>query len=220
MGFLAALFDMDGTLIDSMGVWARVDKVFFERRGLALPEDYVKSISGMSFRGTAEYTKRRFELGESVDDILSEWDILTYHEYAENVSMKPFAKAYIERLAAENVKLAVVTALPDRLYAPVLKRHGVYDMFGAFCSTHEASGDKRTGEIYLLAAQKLNVRARDCAVFEDIYEGLAGAKRAGMRAVCVFDAYSAHAEHKNRALCDRYINSFEELLTEPLEWED
>ena len=70
MRFRAALFDMDGTLIDSMGVWAHVDEVFFMRRGIPLPEDYARSIAWLSFRQTGEYTKARFQLPESVDDIL------------------------------------------------------------------------------------------------------------------------------------------------------
>lgn len=220
MGFKAALFDMDGTLIDSMHVWARVDEVFFERRGLALPGDYARSISGMSFRGTAEYTKARFGLDESVDDIIAEWDKLCYHEYAHNVRMKPFALEYLKRLRAAGVKLAVATALPDRLYRPVLERHAAFELFDAFCTTSDTRGDKSTGEIYLLAAQKLGVHARDCAVFEDIYEGLLGAKRAGMRAICVMDASSAHAEAQNRALCDRFIVSFEELINTPIAGDD
>ena len=98
MRFRAALFDMDGTLIDSMGVWAHVDEVFFMRRGIPLPEDYARSIAGLSFRQTGEYTKARFQLPESVDDILREWHELCESAYVNDVPLKPHAAEYLKKL--------------------------------------------------------------------------------------------------------------------------
>ena len=95
--FGAALFDMDGTLLDSMGVWADVDKAFFASRGMAVPEDYAHSISGLSFKQTAVYTKERFNLPESVDEILSEWNEMCEKEYVNHVPLKEDAKEYLEK---------------------------------------------------------------------------------------------------------------------------
>ena len=78
----AGLFDLDGTLLDSMYVWTHVDACFFARRGLEMPSDYPRAISGMSFVDTARYTKARFDLPEDVEEIMAEWTALAREEYA------------------------------------------------------------------------------------------------------------------------------------------
>ncbi len=212
MQFRAALFDMDGTLIDSMGVWARVDEVFFARRGLPLPQDYARSVAGLSFRQTGEYTKARFHLPESVDDILREWHELCESAYVNDVPLKPHAAEYLKKLRGEGVRLAVATALPERLYRPVLLRTGVLPLFDAFASTDEAGESKRSGDVYRLAARRLGVEPAECVVFEDILDGLLGAKAAGMKAVLVRDPSAAGERERALAVCDAAIDDFGDWL--------
>ena len=85
----AALFDLDGTLLDSNHVWARVDELFFSARNIPIPADYARAISGMSFFATAAYTKERFSLPESAEEIVREWTEMTTYEYAARVALKP-----------------------------------------------------------------------------------------------------------------------------------
>ncbi|MBQ3080110.1 MAG: HAD family phosphatase [Clostridia bacterium] len=210
--FQAALFDMDGTILDSMGVWANVDRMFFEKRGMAVPEGYQHAISGMSFRKTAEYTKETYALPESVDEILREWNEMCEREYAENVPLKPHAGEYLEKLSANGINLAVATALPEHLYKPALIRNNVYHLFSAFASTGESGETKATGRVYRAAADKMNVPYDQCAVFEDIYEGILGAKNAGMKTVLVRDKAAEHSREKSLALADASIETYAELL--------
>ena len=214
MTFQAALFDMDGTLIDSMGVWARVDEAFFARRGMSVPADYARAIAGLSFRQTGEYTKERFQLPESVDEILAEWNAMCEASYINDVPLKPGAKEYVSRLRRAGVRLAVATALPRHLYEPVLLRTGIYDLFDAFVSTGETGESKRTGRVYLLAAEKLGVEPGQCVVFEDILEGLLGAHAAGMKAVCVRDEAASAERPRALEVCDRYADDFWALLAD------
>ena len=208
--FSAALFDMDGTILDSMGVWADVDRHFFEKRGIPVPEDYAHSISGLSFRQTAVYTKERFHLPESVDEILDEWNEMCEKEYVNNVPLKKDAEKYLLSLRKKGVKLAVATALPERLFRPALQRNGVYHLFDAFASTDEAGERKSTGKVYLLAADRLRVDPSDCCVFEDITDGIVGAKAAGMKAVLVKDWANEKSVKESRHLADAYLESYGE----------
>ncbi|MBR3928609.1 MAG: HAD family phosphatase [Clostridia bacterium] len=208
LSFTAALFDMDGTLLDSMGVWADVDRHFFESRGMTVPEDYAHSISGLSFRQTAVYTKERFHLPESVDEILAEWNEMCEKEYVLNVLLKKGAKEYLLKLKKEGVKLAVATALPERLYKPALLRNGVYDLFDAFASTDEAGERKSTGRVYLLAAERLGVKPQECCVFEDITDGIIGAKNAGMKAVLVKDEANEKSRKESMHIADAYLEAY------------
>ena len=210
--FRAAIFDLDGTLLDSVWVWRQVDADFFAVRGMAEPEDYARSIQGMSFRETAQYTVRRFHLPETPDEVMAEWLDMTAHAYAERVQMKPGALGYLRGLKRAGVKLAVATANRAELFEPALSRCGALELFDAICTSAEV-GDtgKADGALFTLAARRLGMPPGDCAVFEDTLEGVIGAKRAGMRAYAVRDAGNAHAETEIAALADGVIDDFNEM---------
>ena len=204
----AALFDLDGTLLDSLGVWADIDRAFLAERGYDIPVDYVASIRGLSFIQTAQYTKERFHLPESAERIADIWHEMCFDAYAQRVQIKPGAKEYLQKLKGCGCRLAVVTTLTKELYEPVLRRNGIYGLFDVFATTDETGLEKKSGAVYLLAAKRLNVIPEDCAVYEDITEGLLGAKAAGMKAVLVYDFHNRDALEENRALADKYIESF------------
>lgn len=191
--FKAALFDLDGTLLDSMYVWHRVDQLFFQSRNLCMPEDYGRALAGKSYRESAEYTIERFGLNEKWEDIVDEWTRMSQNEYAHHVNLKPGALEYLRMLKRSGIKLAITTALPPSLYMLTLEHHGITDMFDTLCSTNDVGGrGKISGEVYLLAADRLGVAPEDCAVFEDVLEGIQGAKKVGMRAFCMKDDAQKH----------------------------
>ena len=210
--FRAALFDLDGTLLDSMYVWSRVDEVFFAARGLPQPEDYGRAIAGMSFRESAQYTVERYLPGENWRDVCAEWTRLAELEYARNVRLKPGSLPYLRMLRRAGVKLAVATALTPNLYAPCLANLGIGDLFDAVCSTDHTGGrGKATGEVYLLAAKQLGVAPEDCAVFEDVLAGIEGAKAVGMRAYCVRDSHARKDFDAIARVADGMVDSLEEM---------
>ena len=208
--FSAALFDLDGTLLDSMWVWRRVDEAFFTARGMAPPGDYSRAIQGMSFREAAEYTVRRFGLPQTAEAVMDEWMRMTAEEYALRVPLKPGALKYLRALKRAGVKLAVATANRREVFVPALRRCGVYELFDAVCTSAEV-GDagKADGALFLLAAERLGAAPADCAVFEDTREGVLGAKRAGMRAYAVRDAANEHCRDEIAALADGVIEDFD-----------
>ena len=211
--FDAAIFDLDGTLLDSMYVWRHIDDLFFEKRGMVSPPDYGAAQAGKSYRESAQYTIERFGFTETWQEIVQEWTDMAIDEYACHVPLKPGALEYLTALQRAGVRLAVATALPEYLYAPCLKHLGITDRFEALCSTDETGGrGKKNGEVFLLAASRLGVAPERCAVFEDVYEGICGAKRAGMRAYCVMDEAAAHSHGAIREIADGMIASFRDAL--------
>ena len=211
--FEAAIFDLDGTLLDSMYVWHRVDDLFFEKRGMVSPPDYGAALAGKSYRESAEYTIQRFHLPQTWQEIVQEWTDMARDEYAHRVPLKDGAREYLISLQRAGVKLAVGTALPEYLYRPCLENLGIMDLFGALCSTDETGGrGKQNGEVFLLAASRLGVAPENCAVFEDTMEGLRGAKRAGMLAYCAMDASNSHTHAEIATFADGMIASFRDIL--------
>ncbi len=210
--FKAALFDLDGTLLDSLHVWSRIDEIFFEFRNMPIPQGYGRAIAGKSYREGAEYTVENYLPNESWQDIVEEWMRLSEHEYAENVLLKPGSLSYLRLLKREGVKLAVTTALPERLYRPCLEHLGIYDLFDALCSTEDTGGrGKACGEVFLLAAEKLGVDPADCAVFEDVLDCLEGAKRAGMRAWCVKDRHAEKDFAAMAQIADGMLDTLDDM---------
>jgi HAD superfamily hydrolase (TIGR01509 family) len=204
--FKAAIFDLDGTLLDSLSVWDKVDRDFLKAHGLPFTPDYTKAVGKMSFQEAAEYTVRRYGLKCTPDIILREWDTMVEKEYACNIPLKPYAKKYLDSLRARGVKLGVATALAENLYAPALKNNGVYGYFEAFASVHETKRGKGFPDVYLLAAKRMKQAPHGCAVFEDLLTGIRGAKAAGMMTVGVADRHSAADEEEIRRLADSFIS--------------
>lgn len=210
--FRAVIFDLDGTLIDSLGVWAQVDRKCLEKHGIPPTPDYTLAVSSMSFRESAEYTIRRYGFSETPEELMAEWMCMVEDEYAHHIALKPFVREFLNHLTAKGVKLAVATASPPKLYGPVLKNNGVYDYFDAFACVEEVERGKGFPDVFLLAASRLGVRPCDCLVFEDTLPGIRGAKAAGMTVIGIYDGSSQTEEAKMRAEADGCCKSFAELL--------
>ena len=210
--FSAAIFDLDGTLLDSLWVWQKVDEEFFAVRGMKKPADYARAIQGMSFREAAVYTVRRFGLAESADAVMDEWMRMTVEAYANDVLLKPGALSYLRALKRADVKLAVATANRRELFGPTLERCGALSLFDAVATCAEAGdGDKTNGAVFLLAARRLGAAPEACAVFEDTLEGVTGAKAAGMRAYAVRDGGNDHHSERIAAIADGVIDDFTDM---------
>lgn len=211
--FDAAIFDMDGTILDSLGVWEKIDHDFLEKkRGIAVPPDYVHAISAMSFAEIAEYTIKRFNLSETPDALMQEWTDMAAYEYANNIRVKPFVREYIQKIRGMGKKVALCTSSPRDFYEPAVKSNGIYDLFDAFANTCEAGVGKNSPRVYLLAAQKLGVAPEKCLVFEDVAAAAECAKKTGMAVCGVYDERSRMHRERLKEICDYYIDGFDDVV--------
>jgi HAD superfamily hydrolase (TIGR01509 family) len=206
----AYIFDLDGTLLDSMNVWEQIDVDFLEKRDIAIPDDYIKTVLSMSFQEAAAYTIKRFALPDSVNDLMREWNDMAVYSYGHTVQMKPQAKEYITSLREHGEKLAVATSLPMELYTPALKHHGIYDLFHVICSTDEIGYGKASPDIYLLTASRIGVSACDCVVFEDILVAIKSATSVGMTVYGVYDKSSESDWQQIIKIADGVIYDFKD----------
>ncbi|HWQ74167.1 MAG TPA: HAD family phosphatase, partial [Syntrophomonas sp.] len=211
LDFKGAIFDLDGTLLDSMGIWEQIDIDFLKKRDLEASEDYIQAVTPMGFREAAEYTVRRFGLKEAPGDIINEWNLMCRDAYEHSVRLKPGAEEYLFHLKQAGVRLGVATALSPELYRPALKSNGIEHLFYAFASLQEVLRGKGFPDIYLLAAQRLGIGPSHCMVFEDIFSGIAGAKAGGFLTCGVYDPYSEYEWEKICKTADLVIRSYGEI---------
>ena len=208
----AAIFDLDGTLVDSMWVWQQIDIEYLSKKGHAVPNNLNDEITHLSFTQTAEYFKKRFSLEDSIEDIMNDWNTMAYNHYKNNVKLKPGALQYLLNLKNKGIKIGLATSNSMNLLTVTLKSNNAFELFDSITITDEVKKSKSNPDIYLLAAKKLNVDPSECMVFEDIIAASRGAKLAGMKVTGVFDEHSKHQTDILKEECDNYIYNYEDLI--------
>lgn len=211
--FAAAIFDLDGTLVDSMRIWREVDEEFFARRGMPVPAAYQEEIAHLGFRASAEYTVGKYLPRESVPAVLEEWRAQVAAKYAAADAARYFksgALAYVRALHAAGVRLGVATASSPELFLPVLEAGGIAGLFSAFTTVDEVGVHKGCPDIFLECARKLQVLPVRCVVFEDNLTALCAARAAGMRTVAVYDEASQASVGQLRQAADAFVTDFSE----------
>lgn len=212
-GIQAAIFDLDGTLVDSMWMWYRIDQEFLGQFGCPVPDDLQDSLEGMSFTETAVYFKERFSfLPFSVEQLKDIWNHMAYDKYAREVPLKPGVLEYLSYLRARGIKTGVATSNSRELVTVTLRSLLVEDYFDSVRTACEVEKGKPAPDIYLLVAGDLGVDPENCIIFEDVPAGILAGQRAGMRTCAVADPSSAHLAEEKRKLADFYIEDYYELL--------
>ena len=206
------LFDLDGTLIDSNGIWAEVDRTFLARRGYPYTKEYYEGVAHTIFPLAAVFTKEYCHLSESTDEIMAEWMELAGDLYAGSVPEKPGVRAFLERMRARGERMAVVTSAVPVHCRSALTHLGLMPYFERIIFAHDLQLEKKDPQLWRLTAEMMGVAPADCTLYDDSVEACRGAKAAGMHAVGVYDPYFAGTEPEMQAVCDRYIRSFEELI--------
>lgn len=207
----AVIFDMDGSLVDSMWVWKEIDIEYLGRFGIGIPDDLQRCIEGMSFTETAQYFKKRFSIDMPVEEIKKDWNQMAWESYRTRVMLKPGAKALLDYCKENGIRLGIATSNSRQIVDMVLAERGIADYFSCIMTSCEAKKGKPAPDIYLLTASQLFVEPCECLVFEDIVSGIQAGKAAGMEVCAVEDAYSVYQREQKRALADYYINDFTEI---------
>ena len=204
----AAIFDFDGTLVDSMYVWSKVDQDFLSKRGIEVTDEYTDKMLSMFFETAAAYTKETYGLNESVEEIMNEWLEMAHDEYAANVRVKEGAADYIRSLREKGIRIGMATSNNPYLLMPCLENNGLSLCFDVICYTSEVGVNKSNPDIYLYTAGKLGVKPEECVVFEDIIEGLKSSSSVGMKTVAVYDPSNDDYKDEIIKTADRYISSY------------
>ena len=206
------LFDFDGTLVDSNGVWEMVDNTFLERRGLTPTREYSETVGHSIFPIAAQFTKDYYRLDESPEAIMAEWTELGRAAYAQEVPLKPGAAEFLEKCRRAGERLALFTACVPEFCRSAMERLGLTGYFERVVYVQELGVEKRDPRAFALALEGLGERPEGCTLYEDSPGVCRTARAAGLTVVGVYDPFYAHYEAEMRGFCDRYIRDFTELL--------
>ena len=204
----AIIFDLDGTIVDSMWIWKEIDIQYLAKRGIELPDGLQKAIEGMSFTETAMYFKKTFKLPDTIEQIKEEWNAMALDFYRNRIELKDGAIEFIKLVKSMEIKLGVGTSNSRELASEVLKKHDIYKYFDTIRTSCEVEKGKPHPDVFLKAAQDLNVKPHECIVFEDTYAGVLAAKRAGMRVVAISDELSLPYKKEICELAENYIENY------------
>ena len=208
----AVIFDLDGSMVDSMWMWRTIDIEYLGRFGIELPENLQACIEGMSFSETAVYFKERFELPDDLDTIKADWNRMAWDKYTYEVPVKDGVTELLQYCMDHGIKVGIATSNSRELVENVVKARHLDQYFDCIMTGCDVAKGKPAPDIYLAVARELGVSPENCLVFEDIIPGIQAGKAAGMRVCAVYDKYSEHQDAEKRTLADYYTYHFKELM--------
>lgn len=209
----AAIFDLDGTLLDSMWVWKQIDADFLASFGHQVTPDYTDAIKAMTWEDGARYTIDRYGLPKTPEQVIDIWLDMARDYYRTEVKLKPGAKAYLDYLHAHQVPMAIATSMcPVENIEIALSANGLTGYFSSITHSSEVTRDKSHPDIYLLAAERLGMDPANCAVFEDILAAVKGAQEGGFQTVAIFDPISENDWARIETTATLAVRSWNDLL--------
>lgn len=210
--YTAVIFDLDGTLVDSMWIWEQIDIDFLVERGHELPADLQKAIEGCSFTETAHYFKERFNLEEDIETIKSIWIDMSKTFYAEKIFLKKGIQELLDLLKEKGIKMGIATSNSRELAESVLMNNNIRDYFEVLVTSCDVKKGKPEPDVFLKAAELMNVSPEECLVFEDTHAGVIAGKSAGMGVIAIYDALSEEYMDDIKASADHYLMCYSELV--------
>ena len=210
----AVIFDMDGTLIDSMWIWPDIDDYYIRKYHLTLPEDFHRAIEGKSYHETARYFRDTFDMELTTEEIMEEWTSLAYQRYTQEVTLKPGAEEFLRYGKERGILFGIATSNGRTLAEAALKALRIEEYFTSFRTSGEVEAGKPKPDIYLKVAEDMQVQPEHCLVFEDVPMGILAGKRAGMKVCAVYDEFSRLLDLEKKQLADYYVRDFRDVMSQ------
>ena len=208
----AVLFDLDGTLVDSMWMWKDIYMEYLGKYGITLPPELQEYIEGMSFSEVSAYFKEAFGIKESLEEIKSEWVSMAKYKYTHEVPLKPGALRFLKHLKEQGIPMGIATSNSRDLLDAVLESLEISPYFDCCMTSCEAGAGKPAPDIYLKVAKILKTEPKDCLIFEDTPAGILAGNRAGIPVCAMADENSAGRKEQILQMADYYAETFDQVL--------
>lgn len=207
-----AIFDLDGTLFDSMWVWERLAYDFLINKGIHAPSDIREDLKEYSLRESCHVLKERYNLSETLDEINNQMEEMLKKYYFEEIQLKNGGKELLEKMDKEGIRIVAATATADWLSKAASKRLGIYDYFEIFQTCKGVGIEKFDPKFYEVIIKQLNVERNDIWLFEDALHSIKAGKECGLRIAAIREktAKSDWSEIKENS--DIVFDNFNEFL--------
>lgn len=206
------LFDLDGTILDSLKIWNDIDLLFFKNHNLIMGEDYHIAISPLTLEETATYTKNTYKLDIDEEQIMKEWSDLAIKEYAENVNLKKGVKEFLDYLKNKNVHLAIATSCNEEMFKPCLERYGIVSYFEHFYTSQNLKINKSNTNFFKEILNEYKIEPDQILFFEDSLASMKCAKSLGFNVVAVMDKKWEKQKEEIIASSDDQIEDFSQFI--------
>lgn len=210
-----AIFDFDGTLLDSMFIWDTIGEDYLRTLGKEPHEDLKETFMTLTLEEAAEYYREHYKVTLSVTEIVDSINAMVEGIYRTKVTLKPGVMAYLRLLKESGVKMCVATVTDRYLVEDTLERLGILHYFSEIFTCAEVGYGKDKPIIYQKALEHLGTAKEETFVFEDSLFALETAKIDGFPTVGVYDMHESRQEEMKR-LADCYVRSFEEPVLKNL----
>lgn len=212
MKIKGAIFDMDGTLVDSMFMWYELGNLYLKKRGKTPEPGLYDMLTRMTMLEAAQFLKDKYGFAETPEELVRDIYKVMEEFYLHEVKEKPGIRKVLDSLKAAGVPMCVASATDTYMIEYALEHTGLRDYFqSVFCCRQVGEG-KHSDKIYQVAREDLGSAVEETLVFEDALHATETVKRAGFPLVAVWDA-SEKEQERLKALGDIYLESYEE-------WED
>lgn len=206
------LFDLDGTILDSLKIWNDIDLLFFKNHNLIMGEDYHIAIAPLTLEETATYTKNTYKLDIDEEQIMKEWSDLAIKEYAENVNLKKGVKEFLDYLKNKNVHLAIATSCNEEMFKPCLERYGIVSYFEHFYTSQNLKINKSNANFFKEILNEYKIESDQVLFFEDSLASMKCAKSLGFNVVAVMDKKWEKQKEEIIASSDDQIEDFSQFI--------
>lgn len=209
MSIKGAIFDMDGTLLDSMHIWWNLANMYVESKG-KVPEPGLKDkVWTLTMPEAAEYIKQRYEIEGETEEMVKEIYLLIENFYRQEVKARPGVRQVLEELWNAGIPMCVASATDTYLVEYALERTGLRKYFGKIFCCREVGEGKGSDRIYQAARESLGTLTEDTWVFEDALHAAQTAKAAGFPVVGIRDA-SEEGQDELKEIADIYMEEYEQ----------
>ncbi|WP_312070589.1 HAD family phosphatase [Anaerotignum propionicum] len=206
------IFDLDGTLIDSMPVWKDTGRNFLLKHGFSVPENLHSVVKAQTIGQTADYFRSNLGVTHSQEEIIQEIIYYVEDAYKNTIPLKPYARDFLDRELENGTKMCVLTASEASYIHPALERLDLLKYFQFILTCSETGHFKSEPDVFRIAMEKLGGSLENTIVFEDALYAVQGAKKGGFTVYAIADPVTEADSREIRSHADKYIKSYKELL--------